>query len=98
MSETIVVAIIGMFGACLASNGLWSFIQSVRSKRSPLEQMVYAIGRERLLRLSKKYIEQGYIPSDDFGTFVTLGEAYFALKGNSEVGAFYKEAMELPRK
>lgn len=98
MTEAIILALIGMFGMVFASNGLWAFIQSKSSKKSPYEQMVFALGKERLLRLSKKYIKMTYIPIDEFSTFVVLGEAYFAMKGNSTVKLLYEQALELPRK
>lgn len=98
MSETIIVALIGFVAAVLAGNGLWDFIKSRTSKPSALEAMVLALGRERLLRLSRRYIEQGYVPEEDFDTLVKLGEAYIAMGGNSTVRHYYQQAIELPRK
>lgn len=86
----------------VASSGFWTFlkeiIESKRKKKKPSEQMLLAIGRDRLLFLSKKYLAQGYIEEDDYECFTKLGDAYISLGGNSLVRKAYDQASKLPIK
>lgn len=87
--------------AVFASTGFWAFIQRVyenhSKKKTPQQQMLLALCRDRLLHLSKSYLAKGYIPDDEYETFVEMGEAYILL-GNSGVKRKYLTAKELPVK
>lgn len=82
--------------------GFWSFLTEVyrnnKEKQTPQDKMILAIGRDKLLSLSKKYIEQGFIPDDEFEAFDKLFEAYIGMKGNSTVKALGERALKLPLK
>lgn len=88
---TIIVAI-------FASSGFWDWLKSRRKKMTPYEQVTMAIGREKLNKLSKKYIKMEYIPEDEFESFKELGEAYLEAGGNTMVKELYLEAVKLPKK
>lgn len=85
--------------AIFASTGFWAFIQKVydsrKKKKTPQDLMLLALGRDRLLYLSKRYLERGFIPDDEFESFKDMGEAYLAMDGNSKVKRKYFEALEL---
>lgn len=97
MTDQIIVALIGVFGVTLGSNGLWEYIKT-KKKRTPAENMTLALGRDRLLFLSKHYLDKGYIPLDELKSFTELGDAYIEMKGNTEVKTLYYETLELPKK
>lgn len=88
--------------AIFASTGFWTFLQNLianrKKKKTPQEEMILALGRDRLLHLSKSYMSKGYIPDDEFDTFKMMGEAYIAMDGNSTTKRKYLEAKELPTK
>lgn len=58
--------------------------------------MTLALTRDKVLFLSKKYLEKGFIPEDEFETFISLGEAYLRAKGNSKVKKLFLQAKDLP--
>lgn len=88
--------------AIFASTGFWSFISQIvnnhKKKKTPQEQMIMAIGRDRLLYLSKAYMAKGYIPDDEFDNFKLMGEAYIAMDGNTSVKRKYLDAIQLDTK
>lgn len=86
--------------AVFASTGFWNFltviINNIRKKRTPQDNMLLALGRDKLLFLNKKYRKMGYIPDDDYETYIALGEAYEAMEGNSLVKKGFEENLKLP--
>ena len=90
---TIVVAI-------FASTGFWQFILAIYNnktkKKTPMENMVLALGRDKLLDANKKYRKMGFIPEDDFETYIGLGEAYEKMGGNTLVRKGFEENRKLP--
>lgn len=88
---TIIVAI-------FASSGFWDWLKTRRKKMTPYERVTMAVGREKLNKLSKKYIKMDYIPEDEYESFKELGEAYLEADGNTIVKELYLEAIKLPKK
>lgn len=86
--------------AIFASTGFWSLVSQIytnhKQKKTPQEEMILALGRDRLLHLSKAYQQRGYIPDDEYDTFKKMGEAYIAMDGNSNTKRKYLEAIQLP--
>lgn len=95
MNDTIIIAIIGIFAACFGGNGFWQWLMTKRKKKSPADEMLLAIGRERLNFLCKKYLKQGEIPEDEYESFRAMGEAYIRMGGNSMVKKLFEECNEL---
>ena len=87
--------------AVFASTGFWAFVQKLyddhKKKKTPQERILLALCRDRLLHLSKAYIAKGFIPDDEYETFIEMGESYILL-GNSGVKRKYLMAKELPVK
>ena len=94
-SASLIVTIIV---AIFASSGFWDWLKTRRKKMTPYEQVTMAIGREKLNKLSKKYLKKQYIPEDEFESFKELGEAYLEAGGNTMVKELYLDAMKLPKK
>lgn len=86
--------------AVFASGGFWTFLQAMitshRKKKTPTENMVLALGRDKLLFLNKKYKKLGYIPEDDYETYIALGEAYIGMEGNTLVRKGFEDGRKLP--
>ena len=98
MNEHLVEIIAIVFG----SQGLWVLINNVyqerkkKKEKTPSERMVLALVREKLLRLSKKYIKNGGIPEDEVSTFKELYKTYIESGGNTNVKELGDRAKNLP--
>lgn len=84
-----------------AGKGIWDFLKTIVltffvKKKKPCDAMLLAIGRDRLLFLSKKYIARKSIPDDEYESFLEMGEAYIEMKGNSKVKHLFEKANQLP--
>lgn len=90
--------IVSVIVAIFASTGFWDWMKTRRKKMTPYERVTMAVGREKLNKLSKKYIKMEYIPEDEFESFNKLGEAYLEADGNTVVKELYLEAVKLPKK
>lgn len=98
MNEHLIEIIAIIFG----SQGVWTLLNNMyqdrkkRKKKSPLESMVHALVRDKLLVLSKFYIKLGGIPEDEVSTFKELYQAYVEAGGNTNVKELGERASELP--
>lgn len=93
---------IELIAIVLGSNGLWVLLNNMyqthraKKKRTPVEDMVLALVRDKLLFLSKKYLQMGGIPEDEVATFKELFRAYKEDDGNSNVRELGERAEKLP--
>ena len=94
--------IITLVGIVLGSNWLGQFLTKVyenkSKKKTPVEVIIRALARRDLLKSADDYIDQGYIPSDEYDDFVNEYKAYKALDGNGKVEKMVSIAMDLPIK
>lgn len=95
MNEATVIAMVGIIAACLGGNGFWQWLMTKRKKKTPTDEMVLALGRERLNFLCKKHLSNGEIPEDEYESFKAMGEAYIGMGGNSMVKKLFEECDEL---
>ena len=98
ITSKLIITLIVVAGSIFASNGFWDWLKTKRNKMTPYEKVTMGLGREKLNKLSKKYIKRQYIPEDEFESFKELGEAYLEAGGNSMVKELFLEAMKLPKK
>lgn len=95
--EQIVITIIT---SVLASGGLWAFIQNIflrrQENKSALAVGVQCLLRDRIIDLSKKYIELGYCDSGDKTNLEHMYKAYANLGGNDVAHGYYDEVIDLP--
>lgn len=76
----VVVAIVV---SVIASTGFWSFIQSIRNKKSAETRMLMGLAHDRIMYLSMHYIKRGYITKEEYEDLITyLYEPYLELGGN----------------
>ena len=98
MNELILPIVVAIF----ASTGFWSFLSNKiakkKKKKTPIEKMVLALGRDKLLEANKRYRKKGFIPEDDYEAYMGLGEAYEAMGGNSLMRKVFEENRQLPVK
>ena len=86
------------------SQGLWVLINNIyqdhkkkKKEKTPLEVMVIALVRDKLLFLSKKYIKMGGIPEDEVATFKELYKSYTDdVTNNTNVKELGSRAEKLP--
>lgn len=75
--------LITIVGAFVASSGFWAWIQSRSNKKSANTQMILGLGHDRIIYLCEKYIERGWVSSDEFENLDTyLYSPYIKMGGN----------------
>lgn len=84
--------------SCLGSAGLFSFLQFLIDRRSALTEAVQAMLRDRILMLSKKYLQDGEWELHERDNYASLYVAYKGIKGNTFVDDLYKDVIDLPLK
>lgn len=91
--------------ACLASGGLFSFLQFIistfinrKKKPSNETQLLLALSHDRIVFLCKQAIEQKYITQDEYDNIVQLYNPYKAAGGNHLTTKYFTEVEKLPIK
>lgn len=83
--------------AVLGCNGLWAFLQYVSEKKGAKSRMLLGLGHDRLVYLCMKYIERGWISSDEHEDLTKyLYEPYSKMGGNGTVERLMNEVNTLP--
>lgn len=88
--ETIWQTIVAIVCAAFASSGLWAYIiarkerkDKKNDKRDAQSAMIMGLGHDRIISLCEKYIERGWIASDEYENLYTwLFVPYEQLGGN----------------
>lgn len=79
-----------VIGAVFASSGFWAYLISRRDKKRACEEkndvnarMTMGLGHDRIIYLCEKYIERGWITSEEYENLRTwLFDPYEAMGGN----------------
>lgn len=100
LSENIIVPIIITI---IGSSGFWTLIThlitSKKEKKSGERAMILGLGHDKIRYLCQKYIERGYITTDEFDNLYTyLYLPYKALGGNGTGEKLMNAVMKLPLK
>lgn len=69
-------------------------IDDIKKELDASAELSKAFSRERLNRLSEKYMALGYIPKEDVISYKLLGTAYKNANGNTEVKTKFEYVME----
>ena len=69
-------------------------IDDIKKELDASAELSKAFSRERLNRLSEKYLGLGYIPKEDVISYKLLGTAYKNANGNTEVKTKFEYVME----
>lgn len=107
MEQDLITAIVL---AALGSTGLWAFISFIaqtfvrryeekHGARTAADKMLLGLGHDRIITLCSKYIEQGYITTDEYEDLNKyLYKPYRDLGGNGTAERLMKEIDQLPVK
>lgn len=83
MDPHVVDLIIAIVGATLASSGFWAFIQARSNKNDSSEKLLLGLAHDRIMYLSKHYLDKGSITADEYENLITyLYEPYVECGGN----------------
>ena len=88
--ETLLQAAITVICAVFASSGLWAYLTARKErkdkkndKKDAQNAMILGLGHDRIISLCEKYIERGWIASDEYeNLYEWLFRPYEALGGN----------------
>lgn len=88
--ETLLQAAITIVCAVFASSGLWAYLTARRErkdrkndKKEAQNAMILGLGHDRIISLCEKYIDRGWIASDEYeNLYEWLFKPYEALGGN----------------
>ena len=85
--------------AVLGAGGFWSFLQNKHDKKDAKTKMILGLGHDRLLYLMTKYIERGWVSSDEYEDLIKyLYAPYRELGGNGTIKRLMEEVDKLPIK
>lgn len=91
---TIVIAIVGSSGLW---TGLWTYLQNRSKNNSAETQLLRGLAHDRIEYLSTKYIERGYITSEEYENLYTyLYIPYHNCGGNGTGDKLMAKVDELP--
>lgn len=86
-------------GAFLASSGFWAWLQSRSKKQDSSKKMLLGLGHDRILYLCEKYIDRGWISTDEYENLRTwLFEPYEEMGGNGTAKRLMAIVDNLPTK
>lgn len=87
--------IVTILCSILASSGMWAVIQKRMDKKDVKTQMLIGLGHDRIIYLGMKYIERGWITSDEYeNLYDYLYKPYEMMGGNGSA----KRVMEAVNK
>ena len=55
-----------VFIALISSTGLWSYIANYRNKHDAKTRLLIGLAHDRIIYLGTKYIDRGYITTDEY--------------------------------
>lgn len=94
-----VEVVLTIFGAFVASSGFWAWLQNHGNKKSVSTQMILGLGHDRIVCLCEKYIDRGWISSDEYENLnYYLFEPYVKMGGNGTAKRLMAIVENLPTK
>lgn len=88
-----------VIGSVVASSGFWVWLQNRNEKRSANTQMILGLGHDRIIYLCEKYIERGWISTDEYENLrVYLFDPYEKMGGNGTAKRLMAIVDKLPTK
>jgi len=80
-----------------ASSGFWAYMDRRRSAKGALMQLVLGIAYGKILEVGMRYIERGWISTDEYEEFRKyLYEPYAAAGGNGVAQRIMEDISHLP--
>lgn len=91
--EVLITIVLAIFG----SGGFWAFITQIINSRSIQHKMLLGLCFERLIEKCEHYIDQGWVPIEEYEDLVTyLYNPYIESGGNGTAEALMKKVSHLP--
>ena len=88
-----------VIGSVAASSGFWAWMQAHRDKRDAKTQMILGLGHDRIIYLCEKYIDRGWISTEEFENLETyLFTPYENMGGNGSAKRLMGIVRNLPTK
>jgi hypothetical protein len=91
--------------ACLASGGLFSFLQYIislfvdrKKKPSNENELLLALAHDRIIFLCRQAIDKEYLTQDEYDNILQLYNPYRAAGGNHLTTKYFSEVEKLPIK
>lgn len=89
--------IITVVCAVFASSGFWAFMSTKSTKHDSHTKLLIGLGHDRIMDLSLRYIERGYITRDEYeNLYEYLYKPYKAAGGNGSAERIIQEVNKLP--
>ena len=83
--------------AFVASSGFWAIVNKFLDRKSNQSKMILGLGHDKIIYLCKKYIDRGYITTDEYENLHDyLYLPYRAMGGNGTAERLMKEVDSLP--
>jgi hypothetical protein len=81
----------------IASSGFWAYITKYVDRKDVKTEMLIGLGHDRVTYLGIKYIERGYVTSDEYENLHEyLYKPYEKMGGNGSVKRIMDEVNKLP--
>ena len=85
--------------ALISSTGLWSYIANYRNKHDAKTRLLIGLAHDRIIYLGTKYIERGYITTDEYENLHDYLYAPYAENGgNGSAKRVMEQVKALPIK
>ena len=89
--------VIGIIAATVGSSGLWAFVMNRREKKDVKNDILIGLGHDRIMYLTEKYIERGWITPDEYENLHDyLFVPYSKAGGNGAAERNMNEVKKLP--
>lgn len=91
--------LITVIATLLASSGFWAYISTRYHKKNNSNKMLLGLGHDRITYLCEKYIDQGWISTDEYENLNDyLFEPYQKMGGNGSAKRLMAIVENLPTK
>ena len=81
----------------IASSGFWAYISKRYEKKDVKMRMLVGLAHDRILFLGMRYIDRGYITSDEYeNLYEYLYQPYEKMGGNGSAKRIMQEVNKLP--
>ena len=78
-------------GAIFASGGFWTWVSDKRHKRTPSDDMILALGHDKIYYLCRRYLREGEIKHSEYDNLLHLYKPYKEMGGNGTAEKLMKE-------
>lgn len=94
--ENTITIVLTIISSVIASSGFWAYIMARHEKKDLRTQMLIGLGHDRIIELGMKYVERGYITSDEYENLVDyLYKPYSQMGGNGSAERVINEVKKL---